>query len=599
MRRLLFLALVLLIVVGGFAAALPIVLSTAGVKQRIANQLADWTGRRVSFRGNPRVEAFPYVRITIYDVKIGDAKGDEPFISMASLNSNMRLGPLLLGRVEIAAFNLNNPQIHLRRDRDGSVNWALRQVPRQQRRPAPATLLRLNRISVTDGLITFDDLANGRHESVTATNLTLSWRGAGDPVFGTGSFRWRDQSVQFNGSVADPIALNEGLASTARLAVAAAPFRLSFSGSVSRVSDLQVDGATTISTPSVRHLMTWLGVPAEPAATLGAASIEGKLNWTRPTLVIADAKVELDGNHAEGALAANFSGPRPRLQGTLAADTLDLSPYLESLRAELTGQGSWVLAPIRVPSLAAVDVDARISAGQVLVGTAQLGDVGVAAGVTNGKVSLDVGEAKFYGGNLTATLSAEMRNATLFGNVEARLSDMPAGVALADFAGIKSIDGTGAASLRLAGSGRSWGELARSFAGTARVTLADGSIAGFDLDRVAAALGGKTSGRLAARSTKFARAACNLKIADGEITTDDLSAEGDSFRIDLAGAASLFEPDVSGRGTLTLGKTDGGATPTTLPFELSGTWQEPEVLPDLGGSVRRSELSRPDKATAR
>src|SRR4029078_10162924 len=127
-------------------AVLRVVLPTAGVKQRIANKLADWTGRRVSFRGNPRVEAFPYVRITIYDVKIGDAKGDEPFISMASLNSNMRLGPLLLGRVEIAAFNLNSPQIHLRRDRDASVNWVLRQVPRPQRRPAPATLLRLNRI---------------------------------------------------------------------------------------------------------------------------------------------------------------------------------------------------------------------------------------------------------------------------------------------------------------------------------------------------------------------------------------------------------------------------------------------------------------------
>jgi AsmA protein len=599
MRRLLFLALILLIIVGGFAAAIPIALSTTGVKQRIANQLADWTGRRVSFRGNPRVEALPYVRVKISDVTIGDPKSDEPFISMESLTSNMRLLALLFGRVEIAEFRLNGPKIHLRRDRDGRNNWTLRQVPREERRPAPATLLRLNRITIRDGAITLDDALTGRHETITAANLSLAWRGAGDPIVGVGSFRWRDETVDFNGSIGDPIGLNEGRASPARFALASTPLRLSFNGNISGIADLQVDGPATVSTPSLRRLVGWLGMPTESGATFGAASIEGKLNWSRPTLIVADARIELDGNHAEGTVSARLAGPRPRIQGTLAAETLDLTPYLEAFRAELNASSSWALAPIRAPGLSAIDVDARLSAGQVLLGSAHLGEVAIAAGVTDGKISVDIGEAKFYSGTLAATLNAEMRNSMLTGTVEARLSDVPAGVALADFAGVKSIDGTGAASLRLAGSGRSWGELAYDLAGTAQVSLADGAVAGLDLDQVAAMLGGTPSGPPAARSTRFAKATCSLKIAGGEITTEDLSAEGDRFRIDLSGEASLFEPGVSGRGTLTIGNPDGTAAATSLPFELGGTWQELEVLPDLGPPIQRGELSSPGKRATR
>ena len=80
-------------------------------------------------------------------------------------------------------------------------------------------------------------------------------------------------------------------------------------------------------------------------------------------------------------------------------------------------------------------------------------------------------------------------------------------------------------------------------------------------------------------------------IAGGEISTRDFHAEGENFRIDLAGEASLFDPTVSGRGTLTLGKPGATAAARSLPFELGGTWQEPELFPDLGRIINRSEVA--------
>jgi uncharacterized protein involved in outer membrane biogenesis len=59
MKKLLIAALLVLVVVGGLVAVVPLALSSAPVKQRIADQLADWTGRRISFVGNPRIRLCP------------------------------------------------------------------------------------------------------------------------------------------------------------------------------------------------------------------------------------------------------------------------------------------------------------------------------------------------------------------------------------------------------------------------------------------------------------------------------------------------------------------------------------------------------------
>jgi AsmA protein len=229
-----------------------------------------------------------------------------------------------------------------------------------------------------------------------------------------------------------------------------------------------------------------------------------------------------------------------------------------------------------------------MSTDQVILGAARIGNVAIAAGVKQGKLSVDVGNAQIYSGSLAATRTAEMRGDTLVSGIEARMADVPAGVALADIMGVKSIDGTGTATIKLDGSGASWGAFAHNLAGTAKISLADGTLAGLDVARIAAILGEETASSAAGDGgTAFSAAVCNLKIAGGAVTTDDLRAEGDNFRIDLAAAASLFDPSVSGRGTLTLGKADAARA---LPFELSGTWQEPELFPDLGRIIKRSEM---------
>ena len=69
---------------------------------------------------------------------------------------------------------------------------------------------------------------------------------------------------------------------------------------------------------------------------LGAASIEGAVNWVGPTVVVRpSATIELDGNSAEGALAATSPARGRPFRARSPSSKLDLSPYLEAVRADL------------------------------------------------------------------------------------------------------------------------------------------------------------------------------------------------------------------------------------------------------------------------
>ena len=58
------------------------------------------------------------------------------------------------------------------------------------------------------------------------------------------------------------------------------------------------------------------------------------------TIGLSNVNVELDGNTAEGVLTFATDG-RQTVQGTLAADKLDLTPYVSTVRLLTANQREW------------------------------------------------------------------------------------------------------------------------------------------------------------------------------------------------------------------------------------------------------------------
>ena len=68
------------------------------------------------------------------------------------------------------------------------------------------------------------------------------------------------------------------------------------------------------------------------------------------TVSLTNVNVELDGNRAEGVLTLATDG-HCAVQGTLAAELLDLTPYVKGARLMATNERTWDRLPIALDGL--------------------------------------------------------------------------------------------------------------------------------------------------------------------------------------------------------------------------------------------------------
>ena len=585
MKRIAIILVVIVAVLAISVAAAPFVVSSAFLRQQVADRIATLTGRTVAFSGEPSLSIYPQLAVTVDGLTIANPEdmGSDPFVAAESLRTRLRLPPLLIGRVEFDEFELIKPTIHLVIDGEGRKNWRIAgsAVANQAAVAAPATAgkasppladLQLGRLKVTNGTILYDDLVSGTREEMAAVDLDIAWPSVSATVSGRGTLKWRGEQIEFTALLATPLALMRGGGAPARFAIASTPLRASFSGTAMGADVLRLEGEASVSTPSMRRTIEWLGTPMGTGPILGAAAIRGSVGIVGASVSFDRATIELDGNSAEGALGVTFAGARPAVHGTLAAERLDLSAYFEAIRADLIAEGSWLVAPARLAFAEAVDADIRISAAEMILGSIRIGKTAAAVGIKDGKLDIAVGEAEFYGGNLAARIAAGLEGEVLATTAHAKFTDVSALVALNDLVGIAALDGTATVTVDVGSRGRSWAEVAHGIAGTANVAITNGALNGLDVDAIAEAMTDPLAEPITAGggTTAFSSLAADLAIGEGDLSTDDLVMEGDTFRVALAGRGSVLNESVDAKARLTLGTAE-------LSLVIAGTWQAPLV----------------------
>ena len=82
-----------------------------------------------------------------------------------------------------------------------------------------------------------------------------------------------------------------------------------------------------------------------PGGGFGRFALKAKAKIASGGVALTGVNVELDGNTAEGVLT--FTNDQNRsLQGTLAADRLDLTPYVSTVRLLAAHHRDWSVMPI-------------------------------------------------------------------------------------------------------------------------------------------------------------------------------------------------------------------------------------------------------------
>src|SRR5450432_2619721 len=570
-------------------------LNRDALRQAVEAQIRAVTGLDLVVKGNIDVSVFPGSYVSFHDVGLKGGGTADPALAVDVLTANLRLLPLLLQRFEIADVMMLRPHIHVIRDSKGESNWTpfIDTIARTTK-PGADNQLSFSEIRIQDGVLSYDDAANHVSETLGDIDLSLAWPSISRSFAATGQFDWRGERIDGSVSASDFIAALSGDRSGLKARLASAPLKLAFDGTVANRTSLMMEGTLTIDTSSLRNALRWTGQAPPGSGGFGRFALKARANVVGPSIALTNVNVELDGNVAEGVMTYANNG-RQTLQATLAAGSLDFTPYISTFRLLASGARDWNRQLFDLNSLSTTDLDMRLSAAKVTVGQSKLGRTAFGANLRGGALALSVGEAQMYGGIAKGSFGIARSDAVADVKAQFSFTDVDLQSCASELFGVSKLSGRGNLNVSLVASGSSPFGLAQSLDGTASLTGHDGAISGFNVEQLLKRLQRQplSGGNFRSGSTPYDKLTIAVKFAEGIATAQDIRVEGPAARLTLTGTASVPSREYDMKGIASLISAPNAGPAFDLPFVVQGPWDDPLIFPDPESLIRRSPASAP------
>jgi AsmA protein len=581
-------------------AAATFVIPVDAVRGAVESEIRAATGLEPRLRGPVSVSMFPAPTVEFSDVALDGPAADETTFLVEQLTVNLRPMPLLAGRIEIADILLTKPHIALTLYPDGRTNWSpLIDILARALKPdakRDERVLSFSEIRIKDGVVAVRVPGRDVQETLEAVELSLAWPSIAKSFAATGHFIWHDETVDASLAIADfPRAL-AGDDSGLKFRVNAGPLKAAFDGAMSYEPSLKIDGTLAADAASLREALRWRGDRSLPEGGLGRFALKAHAAVNGTTIALSNLNAELDGNVAEGVLSYATTG-RQILQGTLAVERLDLSPYVSAFRFIADNTRDWDRRSLLLDWFNGWDADLRLSAARVQFAGAQLGRTAVAANMRSGRLLVTVGESQAFDGLITGTIAiAKSESGTEFSS-QMQFSNVDLEKCLGELFSIHRLEGSGNLAFSVDSTGHNVQELADNLNGTVQVTTKQGALNGWNVEQMMRRLQRSplsVNGDFRNGRTPFEKLNIGLRIAHGLATIEDVMLEGPSVRLALTGTTSIpqREFDLSGTANL-IGGAASDANVFELPFTVRGQWGSPSIMPDTRTLLRRSPATGP------
>lgn len=565
-----------------------------GTALRMAQGPLARAGLSLSANEGGRLTLLPVPRIDIAGVSIRDAAGDVT-LRADTLRASIRLGALLTGRAEVADVTLVAPDITLSRDLASDLLFRASGLTRPGMEPAgqdQAALPDLQRIVLTDARVASRDADGAVTPLATGLNLVLA-RGAGTEFDLSAALSFRGEGLQVTGSGLRFARSAEDGAGPLDLVVTSDIVTARISGRTTGGANAQTDGELLVKTPSLERLSAWLDLPP-PLPLAGPVEIAGTMRLQPGLLSLSNARIALAAGQFDGVLALRPAGDHLAIDGTVAADTLDLTAALSPV-LQASATDGWSSEPYAADLLPRGDADLRISAGKLTVGRLVLANAALSVLSRGGRVDAVLSNADLYKGSMKARLSLAPRSGeTRPGAIDVRLASsferVDVSAMLGALADQRRLSGLATGSLLLEGSGDSPLTLVRSLDGKANAGMRLGELVGIDVPDVLKRLERRpllTAIDIKGGRTSIETGAFAARIGKGVVEVSEASLNAPTARIVMAGQIGLGERQLNLSGTA-LAPGAKGQDQTGLPFEIVGSFDDPRIFPDARSLIRRS-----------
>ena len=640
-------ALVAVILMGVLAVALFV--DPNAYKSRIAAGVRSATGRELTLTGDIKLSWFPWLALELGPATLGNPAGfgKEPFATLRHASLRVRVMPLLHKQLEIGRAEIDGLDLRLRKDARGKGNWedwGESSSPASQVNEDGDAVLELAGVTLRDSRVSLDDLVAdhvevkvGRVAKGVAIPVQLAMvmktAADGQPMPIEGEFqtsidldaqRYRLAVVQLAGKVpveGAPAPVSWQFAAPvvdldlATQTLARATFDASFgaakvAGTVSgtRIIDAPVlNGGFQLQPVSPRELLPQFGV-ALPATrdskVLSALSASGNFRYADDALVTEELKAKLDDTGLSGRFGWTLA--TSAMNFDLALDRIDADRYLPP---PTTASSSAKTEPFELPVDTLKPLTAR---GQLTVADAKFAGIRLSAlrvGIDahDGQARLAPAQARLYGGQYSGEVNVDTRPATPRVTMQQTLTGVDIAPLMNDLAQSRRLSGRGNVAMNLTAQGRNSDGLTKTLRGKVTANLTGGALEGADIWYAIAQAQSLVQKHTLAdnqnrKRTPFDSFRVSADINDGVATSNDLDISSQQLRVTGKGSSNLVSKAIDYQVTATVLKAppeaDSNLTALTLaaiPVNITGTYDDPKVRPDLAGLARARLQKEVDK----
>jgi AsmA protein len=515
------------IVIAGLALLLPYQLGTSSeLRDRVAAALSDWTGGTITLTEPLTVRYFP--PSLRGGLVLSNATGlpGVRTITAPDFKITLDFPELLMGRIKLDALRLGKPAITLMENTSGDgTESPFATVLTAALIDPPIDTLRIRRGTITT--------ASG-DRVINDLDVRFNALGSSGALRALGSFDFNGETVAFSADSGKVTESDDGRSAPVTLKITSKPVTLRFSGTMLAADGLDGSGEMEVALPDARHFLNWVGLGLPQGDSLKRLSASGTVHWTGSTLTFDDGTFELDGNEAVGLFAVTAAA-RPRVEGTLAFETLVLDPYLGAGETEAQEEH-----PFDWAILNHFDADLRISAGEVSAAGLELGSGGFTINAKAGQISGEIGELELCGGRAAGRLGLDLSNARARASAVGTLANVAIETCLEPFALGIPLTGVGVLKFDISTGGGTRSQLVRGLTGEIGVAARNGSVP-INFPELAAVTGTEEEGWSREAGTAFTSLDADCNLSAGHLWCRDFSMQTPKGLISGSGGVDLAQ----------------------------------------------------------
>ena len=412
--------------------ALPVLIPSDMIKERISAQVRDATGRELRIDGEVSFSLVPNIEFNASDLSLSNAAGmiAPGMFSLGGITVKIGLLPLLGREVVIDTLVIRDPVLHLEIDKEGRPNWAFKpaetgaavagKAPAQKTAALPFSDLRLGDVRIEKGLVSFKNATTGQFLQAKDIELKVALADLGSPLSLTGRLILNDEPVTLELSVKTPKDLLTGKRAAIQTALVTKHLKAGYDGKVQQQPVPGLDGAFRLDIASVGKLAAWLGQPLDEALPdPGPLKVRATFASDGAKVALKQATIEGKGLKVKATGSFDGSGKIAKVVLDVESGVLDIDRYLPPARGkpardqkEITAeppegqkQVADMLAalseePLDLSALGQTDADVRIAIGGIKVAGFEVGRVAFTTKLTNGVLAAELSELGLYGGNV-------------------------------------------------------------------------------------------------------------------------------------------------------------------------------------------------------